>query len=438
MSRLVLIIVAGGYLLYGITNLMLNRNVLYSTNLSYESYSYGQVRNTANSVAQMVLSKLADNPKWRTTFPQKISLFGGTATYTVVTVNNSNENNNNEDNNHHHENENEKNNHENENEMNHHEMNHHDNDGENDDNDGLNNNNNISSNLIKISVTATYNNITRSVIVYASLPKPKATVPKFMNYALLTQRSIAINGNVKILDDNNPSWNANVHTNSNFSMNGNNKIKGFVTYSGNMRANPSWRLNTEIVPNQNSKNLPHFQQTSLVKIPLFIPDNFRSKATTVYNSNAIFNKKNIILGTKNNPKIIYVNGNLTISGNVTGYGVFIVRGNINLSGNITINAEDPSGSNLGLYTSGNINVSGNVILKAQIFANQNLNFSGNVKVYGSITTRGASNFSGNISIFYKPANANLTSQFWNNNLNNTITDNFGFAKKRLKINAWYE
>jgi hypothetical protein len=39
-------------------------------------------------------------------------------------------------------------------------------------------------------------------------------------------------------------------------------------------------------------------------------------------------------GTQANPQIIYVNGDLTLSGNVTGYGILVVTGTFTASGNV--------------------------------------------------------------------------------------------------------
>jgi hypothetical protein len=37
-------------------------------------------------------------------------------------------------------------------------------------------------------------------------------------------------------------------------------------------------------------------------------------------------------GTVNNPQIIYVNGDLTITGNTTGYGILVVTGTLTIKG----------------------------------------------------------------------------------------------------------
>lgn len=235
--------------------------------------------------------------------------------------------------------------------------------------------------------------------------------PPFLQYAVATGQNFTMNGNVRIRDDNNPNINANIHTNSNFQMNGNNTIEGFLTYAGTAHSNPASRLTTNIVPNVNPTGAPSHSQSAQVAMPDFNPDNYIGLATTVHNGNVTLSG-NRNLGTKENPQIIYVAGDLNLSGTITGYGVFIVKGNVNINGNVNISAMDPTGNNLGLYSKGDINVNGNVTIKAQIYSRQNVNLSGNVNVYGGITTKGVVNFNGNVDIFHRPATVELTSPFW--------------------------
>ncbi len=259
---------------------------------------------------------------------------------------------------------------------------------------------------------------------------PVMIPPPFLKYGIMSDQTISMNGNILIRDDNNPLVNANVHTNSNFQMNGNNTIKGFLTYVGTAHSNPSGRLNTSFSPNVNPNNTPVHSKVSPVNIPTFDPDSYLSKATHVYQNNLSLSG-NRTLGTKENPQIIYVGGDLTISGNITGYAVFIVKGNININGNVSITAQDPTGNNLGLYTKQNLNVNGNVTLCAQIFANQNVNLGGNSKVYGGITAKGTINFNGNVSIYYREPTPELTQPFW-------PQAGAQVAPKRPKLLAYYE
>lgn len=254
-------------------------------------------------------------------------------------------------------------------------------------------------------------NVKSTIQLQMGITDSTMVAPPFMRYAIISDQTITMNGNINISDDNNPLINANVHTNSNFQMNGNNTIKGFLTYVGTAHSNPPGRLNTSFIPNFNPTNIPVHRKVEPIRIPPFDPDAFLCRATQIHTGNLSLSG-NRTLGTKDNPQIIYVGGDLTLRGNITGYAAFIVKGNININGNVTITSPDLTGNNLGLYTRQNINVNGNVTLRAQVFANQNVNLGGNSRVYGGITAKRTINFNGNVSIYYREPTPQLTQPFW--------------------------
>ena len=260
--------------------------------------------------------------------------------------------------------------------------------------------------------------------------------PAFMQYAIETGNNCSLNGNVDVQDDGNSEWNANIHANGDFNMNGNNTIKGFVTYCGNAAVNPSWRMNSNIKPNQNPNNLPSCSKASEVEVPSFNANDYKSKASKSFTTNTTISG-NITLGTKNNPQIVYVGGDCTFKNTtISGYGEFIVSGNILINGNVTVSSPDPNGSSLGLYTGGDVNVNGNVTLWAQIFSGGNTNLNGNSKVHGSVTARGTVNFNGNVNIYYRPAEGELTSPFWEGE--NEDSNNNNNASTRPAVVSYYE
>ncbi len=283
-------------------------------------------------------------------------------------------------------------------------------------------------------------NDSATVMAVIQLPNPnnpgnnQNNPPAFMTYAVETGNNCCLNGNVDVQDDGNSQWNANIHANGDFNMNGNNTVKGFVTYCGNAAINPSWSMNTNITPNQNPNNLPSCSKGSEVEIPSFNANDYKSKASKSYTTNTTISG-NITLGTKDKPQIVYVGGDCTF-GNTTisGYGEFIVTGNILIKGNVTVSSPDPNGSSLGLYTGSDVNVNGDVTLWAQIFSGDNINLGGNCKVHGSVTASSTVNFNGNVNIYYRPAGGELTSPFWEgedgNNSNSIAT--------RPSIVSYYE
>jgi hypothetical protein len=169
-----------------------------------------------------------------------------------------------------------------------------------------------------------------------------------------------------------------------------------------------------ISPNQNPGSLPVQYKAPPVSIPLFNPLTHRAKATVDHPGDAVYSGA-ITLGTRLNPKIIYVGGKLEISGTVTGYGVFIVQGDIEVKGNVLVNPVDPLHSKLGLYTAGKtmINTEGSVV-HAQILSMNEVSINAkNAQIWGSIVTKNKCTLNAEgIKVYYKPAESALTTPFW--------------------------
>jgi hypothetical protein len=84
MSRLILIIVLGGFITYSIISMTQNKNVTQATENSVDNYAQTKVRNVANSTVQLLMSQVADDYSWRATTPVTKQIFDGEATYTVT------------------------------------------------------------------------------------------------------------------------------------------------------------------------------------------------------------------------------------------------------------------------------------------------------------------------------------------------------------------
>ena len=87
MSRMVLLIILGSFIAYGIISLNQNKNVTQASDNSTYHYTQTKARNIANSTIQMLMSKVADDDTWRQSSPVIIQVFDGTAEYTVTDAN---------------------------------------------------------------------------------------------------------------------------------------------------------------------------------------------------------------------------------------------------------------------------------------------------------------------------------------------------------------
>ena len=143
MSRFILILVLSTIISYGIISVTQNQSVSSATQNSVDNYTNTKTRNIANSTIQMLMSKVADDIKWRTNSEVTTNVFDGTVKYTVT-----NENMDGED-------------------------------------------------LIKFHVNAYYNNEQKEIIAYAKPMDPHPTGVK-VNGAMTTNNNILTLGNITI------------------------------------------------------------------------------------------------------------------------------------------------------------------------------------------------------------------------------------------------
>jgi len=83
MYKMILILVVGAFITYGIINITSNDNVTRATENASDNYSLTKARNIANSTAETIFSRLGDDITWRVKSPASLKVFGGSAAYTV-------------------------------------------------------------------------------------------------------------------------------------------------------------------------------------------------------------------------------------------------------------------------------------------------------------------------------------------------------------------
>jgi len=290
MGKAILIILLSSVVLYSIITLNTNKKLEQVTADTVDHHSEIRARNIANSMIQIALSDLSDNHNYRVNAPATRDLLGGTVTYTVKDK----------------------------------------------DFDGKS--------LIQLYSEAEYFGSTRRVIAYT---KANATFgPSFFDYSVLAGGDFIMNGqDNRIIDDGNPFWNASTHSNGETIFNGANfAMEGFATYSDGITAD--WG-DVTINPNQNPDGDPVHSTAPEIPVPNFSAASYKNDADDVYEGDKTFSG-NITMGTADNPKIIYVGGNLNIQGTVSGYGIFVVKNDIEITGDLVPDTPDPNGSKLAL------------------------------------------------------------------------------------------
>ena len=248
---------------------------------------------------------------------------------------------------------------------------------------------------------------------YAVVQHTQATIepPKYFDYALFVNGSWTANGNSHVVADDN-SLNANVHVNESGHFNGVKKnnplVEGFFTYSGSKPTWNPWKTDPGdfLMPNHNPDGKEVLRKVSKIDLPEFNPDDYKDIATQVYETNLNLSG-NQTYGTKMNPEIIFVGGDLKISGSITGYAVFIVKTNAMISGNVTLNNGDPNQSNLAFYTGGDLILNGTPQVHGQCYVKGNLVMNGTPDIYGQVIIDGDFTQNGNGLVHYHPANPQL-------------------------------
>ncbi len=251
------------------------------------------------------------------------------------------------------------------------------------------------------------------------------TTPAHMNYALLTEDNLSINGalisEVLITGDEGAELNANMHTNGNLHISGNKAyVQGFGTYVGSGTSSPSKSLQGTFDPNYNPTNLDGAYSAGRVDIPVFDAAAYTSKvavdATT--SGDVILAGDYDLGGTREDPYIWHVTGSVISSGGTTidGYVMFIVDGAVALTGNVQMGDTGytgPDESSVAFYSGGDVELGGNSEIYGQIYTSGNVWLHGNPRVYGSITSGATTTLSGTPKIYFREASPGLTT-IWQN------------------------
>lgn len=147
-------------------------------------------------------------------------------------------------------------------------------------------------------------------------------------------------------------------------------------------------------------------------------------------------------GVQGDPYVLYINGNLSISGEVRliGYSAIYVSGSVSIGGNSTlspvpasaglpevtsnmtceqkmaaiaswVNQHMPNGSQIGIYAGGNITMGGNTNMVAHLTTNSSFTYTGggntNRLVIGGITAQNELEMSGNVMVHYTESSVDI-------------------------------
>lgn len=250
-------------------------------------------------------------------------------------------------------------------------------------------------------------------------------VPLFMQYALLTEDDLTLNGTVDItpieaVGMDGSAYNANIHTNGSLRVNGNVEVHGYGSYKDGLTLNPN-------KPDRFFKPFAPMGEALVKRVPegvdiptdSFDPEQMKDQfpPDRITGDVKISGRQDFKVegATRENPYIWYVDGSLTVNGNVKidGYAIFLVRDDIILNGNVEVLTSDgPSETKLGLYAGNDVTLNGNVsVLWGQVFAKNRFVLNGRPQINGNVVAGGQAVLNGTPRINYFPASPALT-RYW--------------------------
>lgn len=362
MGRALLIIVLVAGLVYSLSSLQMNVMIKSSTDNAFRHYEESVARNIAKAGIEMCIMRLDSSQSWRTGY-SALPMSDGTMSAIV---------------------------------------------------------NSYDLDHVKIVSTGMYLNRLKTITAIVQIPPND--LPEPFNDALASDGPLSLNGTVDVVLEN-PSLqlNANIHSNTSITTGTQVHVAGFGTSAGSITANPISKLPEIFVPNYNPDGDPAYSQNiSPINVPDFNADQYKAIADEVYEGDYTLSG-NEVVGSLSDPKIIWIGGNMTLTGNVslTGAGIYIVKGSITMNGNVSINNGVGEKSNLAFYSQNTITINGNPSVEGQFYAKNDFAVNGNATITGNVVVKNSditvTTVSGSALIRYRPANSLLTSPIWTTN-----------------------
>jgi hypothetical protein len=175
-----------------------------------------------------------------------------------------------------------------------------------------------------------------------SVFKNVPTVPACFDHAIFSNHNLTFKGNTYI--NGQPALSGKgLHANGNISFSGSSyTVIGDATATGSI-------TNAGRVQGTVSPYGPH------LSMPALDMDYYASMADISYNGDVTFNNAAFGIGTFAHPRIIYVKGKVSLSGNITGVGMIVAKGGVTITGNTQYS---DSGSALAILTAGTFDMHG--------------------------------------------------------------------------------
>ena len=217
-------------------------------------------------------------------------------------------------------------------------------------------------------------------------------------YALFCDRDLTLGGGVSFDHDIHTNGNlringgvdvgGNVEAGGNMSLKGGNSISGDINYGGTFDTTGGTTIGGDMVAD-----------CTLIPLPTIDCAYYREQAVITYNGSHNFAGRTTLPDG-----VIYVEGDVHLSGQVVGTGTIVVNGDVHITGSVTYGDE---GSQLVILSTGQVTCAGGIDVWGFIYAH-NLENQGGWEGTGDVTIHGsiiADNITsqGNLVLEYVPA-----------------------------------
>lgn len=359
MGKALIFLLLGTFISFSVISVSVNENLNESVKISIDNHSDVEARYIANSMVNILITQLSDSTSLRYNSEQSKSMFDGSATYTMK--------------------------------------------------DTLLG----SDSLVQIRVTAKFLKATKTTTAYVRIPSGNESVdlPPFLDHAICGGEEVKLNGQGIRVRPADASFNSDIHSNDQVNIDGSScGVEGFVTFAG---SRGSIDAGTNLNPPNNPDGLALHRSKATVNIPKVESINYRDIADESYGG-GIKLSGNIMLGTRSRPHIIYVGGDLQISGVMFGYGIIVVKGGIKVEGSLRCDSPDPRFSQVIFMTESKLEINGeNTEFHGTIMANDEVVVNAkNASVHGGITSRMKVTLNSENNLMeYKPLHSDLAMGF---------------------------
>ncbi len=232
-------------------------------------------------------------------------------------------------------------------------------------------------------------------------------IPAFFQYALTAGDDVkALSGSIRVLNEGSGVSNANVFANDRLYLkHDGSRFEGFGYYGTSANRRSAFR------PAYNPTGLPSTMQQARIDVPDFRAEDFRHLATYEVPGGPVGGP--VRLGTRENPLVLYVNGDMHIVAptQISGYGIILVTGAVTVNASVTARGAD---TGIGIYANGAIqmNAAGSIVT-AQLFSRGDIIFRAPTTLYGTATARDDVQIeTPGVVVHYRPVSPALTEPLW--------------------------